>query len=57
MRTLLSGNEAIAHGAWEAGVNVGTGYPGTPSSEILPALTALGEEGWRRVLAAFMHAE
>lgn len=32
---LLSGNEAIAHGAYEAGVAVGCGYPGTPSTEIL----------------------
>ena len=35
---LLSGNEAIALGAYEAGVNVAAGYPGTPSSEIIPAL-------------------
>ena len=34
-RFLLSGNEAIARGAWEAGVTVATGYPGTPSTEIL----------------------
>jgi indolepyruvate ferredoxin oxidoreductase alpha subunit len=34
-RALLSGNEAIARGAWEAGVTVATGYPGTPSTEIL----------------------
>ncbi len=40
---LLSGNEAIARGAWEAGVRLGSGYPGTPSSEILPALIALGD--------------
>ena len=40
---LLSGNEAIARGAWEAGVRFGSGYPGTPSSEILPALKALGD--------------
>lgn len=39
---LLSGNEAIARGAWEAGVRFGSGYPGTPSSEILPALKELG---------------
>jgi indolepyruvate ferredoxin oxidoreductase, alpha subunit len=38
---LLSGNEAIARGAWEAGVLVGAGYPGTPSTEILEALSAL----------------
>ena len=35
---LMSGNEAIARGAWEAGVRVGAGYPGTPSTEILENL-------------------
>ncbi|MEN6547516.1 MAG: indolepyruvate ferredoxin oxidoreductase subunit alpha [Armatimonadia bacterium] len=38
----MSGNEAIARGAWEAGCSFGSAYPGTPSSEILPALTKLG---------------
>ena len=37
---LLSGNEAIARGAYEAGVTVATGYPGTPSTEILERLVA-----------------
>ena len=32
---LASGNEAIAMAAFDCGVNLGTGYPGTPSSEIL----------------------
>ena len=32
---LLSGNEAIAQGAWEAGCCIGVGYPGTPSTETL----------------------
>jgi len=35
MKRLLSGNEAVARGAWEAGVKVASGYPGTPSTEIL----------------------
>ena len=35
---LMSGNEAIAQGAWEASVAVGVGYPGTPSTETLEAL-------------------
>ena len=35
MKRLLSGNEAIARGAWEAGVVVASAYPGTPSTEIL----------------------
>jgi indolepyruvate ferredoxin oxidoreductase alpha subunit len=39
-RALLSGDEAIARGAFEAGVRVATAYPGTPSTEILEALVA-----------------
>ncbi|MCC8179454.1 MAG: indolepyruvate ferredoxin oxidoreductase subunit alpha [Planctomycetes bacterium] len=35
MQELMSGNEAIARGAWEAGATVASGYPGTPSTEIL----------------------
>lgn len=35
MKKLMSGNEAIARGAWEAGSIFGSGYPGTPSTEIL----------------------
>ena len=38
---LLSGNEAIARGAREAGVRVAAGYPGTPSTEILETLVRL----------------
>ena len=41
---LLSGNEAIARGAREAGVRVAAGYPGTPSTEILEALVRLDPE-------------
>lgn len=39
MKSLLSGNEAIARGAWEGGCNVGCAYPGTPSTEIIENLT------------------
>lgn len=35
MKEILSGNEAIARGAYEAGVKVACAYPGTPSTEIL----------------------
>lgn len=38
MREILSGNEAIARGAWESGVAVASAYPGTPSTEILENL-------------------
>lgn len=41
-RKLLSGNEALALAALEAGVTLGTGYPGTPSTEILEQFSALG---------------
>jgi indolepyruvate ferredoxin oxidoreductase alpha subunit len=34
MKRLMTGNEAIARGAWEAGVRVCSAYPGTPSTEI-----------------------
>ena len=35
---IMSGNEAIARGAWEAGVRLASAYPGTPSTEIMEAL-------------------
>ncbi len=35
MKEILSGNEAIARGAFEAGCRVACAYPGTPSTEIL----------------------
>ncbi len=35
MKKLMTGNEAIARGAWEAGVRFASAYPGTPSTEIL----------------------
>ncbi|MEO0115747.1 MAG: indolepyruvate ferredoxin oxidoreductase subunit alpha [candidate division WOR-3 bacterium] len=34
-KVLLSGDEAVARGAYEAGCKVATAYPGTPSTEIL----------------------
>ena len=34
-RAFLSGNAALARGAWEAGVKFASAYPGTPSTEIL----------------------
>ena len=41
-RMLLSGDEAVALAAFNAGVRLGTGYPGTPSTEILEAFARLG---------------
>ena len=34
-KKILSGNEAIALGAYHAGLRVAAAYPGTPSTEIL----------------------
>ena len=34
----MLGNEAVARGAWEAGVLVAAAYPGTPSTEIVTDL-------------------
>ena len=41
---VVLGNEALARGLVEAGVNVVTGYPGTPSSEIIPGVIALKKQ-------------
>ena len=41
---LFMGNEAIARGALEAGLSVATGYPGTPSSEVIENLAAVTKE-------------
>ena len=38
MKKLLSGNEALALGAYHAGIAVAAAYPGTPSTEILETL-------------------
>ena len=38
MKLLMSGNEAIALGAYEAGIKVCSAYPGTPSTEIFENL-------------------
>ena len=38
MKRLMTGNEAVARGAWEAGVRFASAYPGTPSTEILETL-------------------
>jgi len=38
LRELMYGNEAIARGAYDAGCAVATGYPGTPSTEIIESM-------------------
>lgn len=42
-RSLMSGNEAVAAGAYAAGVRVAAAYPGTPSTEILEEITKYGD--------------
>jgi indolepyruvate ferredoxin oxidoreductase, alpha subunit len=37
LKEILLGNEAVARGAYEAGVKVVSSYPGTPSTEITEA--------------------
>jgi len=43
-RLFMLGNEAIARGAIEAGVQVAAAYPGTPSSEILETLARVAKK-------------
>ena len=42
-KKILSGNEAVAWGAYVAGVKIATAYPGTPSTEILETLAKFDE--------------
>lgn len=44
MKKLLTGNEAIALGAYEAGIHYASAYPGTPSTEILEELARYKEK-------------
>ncbi len=44
MRKLLMGNEAIAYGALESGISFATGYPGTPSTEVIETIAHLNPE-------------
>ena len=41
-KMILSGDEAVAYGAYAASVSLGAGYPGTPSTEILETLSKVG---------------
>ena len=42
-KTIMLGNEAIARGAYEAGVKLSSAYPGTPSTEISEYLAKYNE--------------
>ena len=46
MKRLMTGNEAIAQGAFEAGVHYASAYPGTPSTEILENIA-----GYKEIIA------
>ena len=52
-KKIMLGNEAIARGAWEAGVTVSAAYPGTPSTEMEVAIGASMAGG--RALASMKH--
>lgn len=43
MKKILTGNEAVARGAYEAGVHFASAYPGTPSTEILENIATYKE--------------
>lgn len=43
MKQLITGDEAIARGVWEAGVRFAAAYPGTPSTEILENIASYPE--------------
>ena len=44
MKKLMTGNEAVARGAYEAGVKFASAYPGTPSTEILENIAKYKED-------------
>ena len=41
MRQLMTGDEAIARGVYEAGVSFASAYPGTPSTEFWKILRSM----------------
>ena len=47
-KILLLGNEAITRGALEAGIDVVTTYPGTPSSEIADTFSKIAKLATKR---------
>ena len=47
MKKLMLGNEAVARGAYEAGVSVVSSYPGTPSTEITENIVKYALNGRR----------
>lgn len=43
MKNIMTGNEAVARGAYEAGVHFAAAYPGTPSTEIMENISQYDE--------------
>jgi indolepyruvate ferredoxin oxidoreductase alpha subunit len=43
MKILMTGNQAIARGAYEAGITHASAYPGTPSTEVLENISLYKE--------------
>jgi len=44
MKKLMLGNEAVARGAYEAGVRVCSSYPGTPSTEVTEVMAKMYDD-------------
>ena len=44
MKKIMTGNEAVARGAWEGGLVFASAYPGTPSTEILENMPQYKED-------------
>jgi indolepyruvate ferredoxin oxidoreductase alpha subunit len=44
VKKMILGNQAVAYGALAAGVDVVTGYPGTPSSEVVPEILRYADD-------------
>ena len=47
-KKILTGEQAIAHGALEADVRVVTGYPGSPGTKVLASILELSEDNMER---------
>ncbi len=52
-RKILNGNQAVARGFYEAGGQVATSYPGSPTVEILQSVKELGEETEAKIYSEF----
>ena len=53
-KVIMLGNEAIARGAYEAGVKVSAAYPGTPSTEISESLVKYKDDVSLKICFCFI---